>query len=59
MDEFGILTEAEIKFVQAHNENIRREERERIIALIENTEHSFWVDCRPSELIARINGGNE
>lgn len=35
MDEFGILTEAEVKFVQAHDENVRREERMRIVKLLE------------------------
>lgn len=35
----------------------REDERERIIALIENMEHSFWVDVRTDELIARIEEG--
>lgn len=35
MDEFGLLTEAEFKFVEAHNDNVRQEERKRIIAMLE------------------------
>ena len=36
MDNFGLLTEAEVKFVEAHNDGVRREERQRIVAMLED-----------------------
>lgn len=67
----GIMTEKEQKFVEAYNEKIRKEERERIIELLELNLDCEFTDydylgfrdhseyCRACEIIALIRGENK
>lgn len=57
MNEFAILTEAEVKFVEAHNENVRREERKRIVKILEAQGLEYRpLSEYPGNLIALILG---
>lgn len=58
-DDFGLLTDNEHAFVHAYTEKIRREERDRIVTLLEtligDSEAAIYVD----EFIALIKGDTE
>lgn len=70
-DDFGLLNDKEQAFVDAYTEKVRKQERERIIELLEdrleceysepdwmgNRVHFDW--CSNCALIAEIKGENE
>ena len=61
-DEFGILTDKEQAFVDAYAEKIRKEERERIIALLEAVDDElgiFAVGWTMQEIAELVKGENE
>lgn len=63
-EDFGLMTEAEKAFVEAHDARIRQGERDRIIALLESTDRLTTIEGGAlvnyaDEAIALIKGENE